>query len=44
METKERNKKVEDIMVLDRGKNMVDMGPLIFLCCGGMLIPIRVLP
>jgi hypothetical protein len=41
MEKKELNKKVEEINVLDKGKNMDDLEILIQYCCYAWFIPYR---
>ena len=41
MKKKGVDKKVEEISVLDKGRNMDDLDILQFFCCGGIIIPYR---
>jgi hypothetical protein len=41
MEKKGVDKKVEEISVLDKGRNMDDLDILQFICCSNNIIPYR---
>ena len=41
MEREKRDKKMEEIKVLDKGKNIDDMIIPMAICCGGVFIPYR---
>jgi len=41
MEREKKDKKMEEIRVLDKGENMDDGPILMAFCCGGVFIPFR---